>query len=108
MKFSINNVEFEIPIPPASELVFEGHQYVPIAYSPAKSGEVVYSIVKNQVLRRENDSKSPYWILRKVMTDEEKKKLEKDFDKAVQDIDPTDIIEKITLEEDQASKENEG
>lgn len=107
MKFSINNVEFEIPIPPASDLVFEGHPYVPIAYAPAKSGEVVFSIVKNQVIRRENDSKSPYWILRKVMTDEEKKKLEKDFDKAVSEIDPDAIIEKITLEEDQVSKENE-
>lgn len=106
MKFSINNVEFEIPIPPASELVFEGHQYVPISYSPAKSGEVVYSIIKNQVLRRENDSKSPYWILRKIMTDEDKMQLEKDFDNAVSNIDLGSILEQITLEEDRDSKEN--
>lgn len=66
MKFKAQNLEFDIPVPSADDLVFEGVQYVPATYAPAKVGEIVYSIIYGKVMRRETDSKSPYWILRRV------------------------------------------
>ena len=47
----------------SSEISLHGN-YVLDSYRPAKTGEVVFSVVLNEIVRKNHNTKSSYWILK--------------------------------------------